>query len=73
MGEEKWTAGQGHKGKLVFSNLLYVIFPQCGAISLDGLQKGEKSQRLKRELELENFILQGFSLGSVKKLNTSPY
>ena len=42
MSEEKWTAGQGHKAEPVRCNLSYFIFPQWGAILLDGLQKGEK-------------------------------
>ena len=46
----------GTKAELVRCNLSYFIFPEWGAIPLDGLRKGEKKKlRLKRELDLEKF------------------
>ena len=73
MGEEKWTAGQGHKAEPLRCNLSYFIFPQWGAIPLDGLQKGEKRKTEERIGTWKLYFRRTQSLGSVKKLTTSPY
>ena len=64
----------GTKAELVHFNLSYFIFPQCGAILLDGLQKGEGKKKDWREnSNLKTLFYKVCSIGLVKKLTTSPY
>ena len=58
------------KAELVRCNISYFIFPQWGAVSSDGLQKGEKKER-RENLNSKTLFYKDCSLGSVK--NQSNY
>ena len=53
---DSWSGAQRQNLSVVIYQVSYFIFPQWGAISLDGLQKGEEKKK-KREFKPENFIV----------------
>ena len=73
MSEEKWRAGQGHKGRTcpLWSIILY--FPTMRSSFIRRASKGRKEKDWRENSNLKTLFYKVCSLGSVKKLTTNPY